>query len=603
MAIQYVNFEIGITKPNDGLLKAELSASQLVESLSDIELNESELVPLIKGNLPVEDLEQIEKSPNPIQAKQERWGKRLYRAIFYAPSKQWKYEDILPGDTLHHRLGQALKIQQGSQSGLRLVFRMAEDALPNVPLELLCCRHDMISGSSGDFLVIDPSTPIVRAPLPLGSFTNVKISTPLRLLVVVCRTRLSPDFKPEEHKKELQSRFSALENLAVDYIGTPGDPKATWDIIRTRLDGTEVPDLDGFPDYYSIFHFIGHGQFDKESLSPQGYIILEGNNKISTTPVAGYELAEAIKHALNTKVGVKLVILQSCETAANPMNEFRGVAQQLMGTVPGIIAMQYEVTPESMAKFFGLFYDHWLYKRQPLEMALTNARVQLRQDFLHNKGQESTDWLAPVIFLKSEIEVVWGAPVLSPQQRKEADKLRYKIEGQEETINVIEMQLKVKPPPDKEKALVAAKEFILKSKQENENKLGRILGTYIDLSDAVVAPEDDEVSIRVRLLSHKHKPTSVTFIVKFDSAHLQFNRIESEVNSTFKRVEGTEQVKIAIKGVEGEIRSVGEGEIATLLFRIKHPAETTKLSVDSVHINVGEKWVSQQSSPGLIIVS
>jgi hypothetical protein len=607
MSIQYKNFEIGISRLSDDLLRAQLSAGRSAAALDHIELNNAELSLLSQGELPAEDHKLIEvrasSEKEQHKLRQERLGKRLYKAIFCAPSKQWKDEDILPGDTLHLRLAEARKATEESRTGLRLVFRISEEALPNMPVELLCCRHGMGIGSTGEFLAVDPSTPIVRAPPPLGGFGRVKIGFPLRLLVVLCRTSLSPDFVPEDQKEDLEDMLGDLDHLAVDYVGTEGDPKATWDVVRTRLNGTEVPKREGFPDYYSIFHFIGHGEFRADLHPPQGFVILEDDGE--DHPVPGYELANAIRVARNTKVGVTMVILQSCETAATSLNEFRGVAQQLIETVPCVVAMQYSVTAETVARFVGLLYEHWLRKRQPLELAVTSARNQLRQDFLHEKDQDPRDWVAPVLFQKSEIEVVWNAPELPPEKRKEAERLRIQIEGDEEKIRELERKLQLSLKPEIEQKLETAKGYLEDQKKSREDELGQLLGTYLDLGDVVAALGDEGVSVPVHLHSHAHSPTSVTFVVKFDSTQVEFKDVEEKPGNlaAASSKEGANQRKIVIKGVEGEIKRGGKGEIATLLFGLKPLAETTKLTAEKVRINEGEKWVSQQSSPGWVIVS
>jgi hypothetical protein len=582
--LEYKNFDIEIQK-GPKLLSARLRDNDYTRALGGVSFDVSEIQKLMK----------LTQSAQLADTAHYRLGKNIYKSIFHASSQSWADEDVLPGDTLHLRLAVAQAVSQNKDQRLRLIFRTNADSMPDTPIEFLCYRYS--ESPLGVFLALDPQLSVVRMPLTDTSFGKTKIPFPLRILVVMSRAKLEEDFDLEREKRLLQNKFEGLDYLAVDFMGTEGDPESSWAEVKDRIAGVGIPDRAGFSKFYSIFHFIGHGKFVQGPRKSQGYIYLKDG------PVAGYTLEGAFSRQGN----VKMVILQSCETAStDDFNAFHGVAQQLVsGKVPCVLGMQYKISAEAAHRFVSLLYEGWLVKRLPLEEAITQARVALFEAYRNDAGVEATAWAAPVVFLTSEIEVVpREEPVLSPERQARADAKRARIATYEEVLEETEAKLAQPLMPNEKAASEFAKQMFEKKLAQEEEELGQVLGTYVNIGNAYASPgAAGPVPIPLLLHAQGSRPTRLEFNVRFESELVEFKNAESSQGNSVSGKPSHDVARITVQNPGGgEIIRDDKEEIATLFFNLKSAAKSAKLRCGSVRIFEGERWISKEGSPGWVLV-
>ena len=179
---------------------------------------------------------------------------------------------------------------------------------------------------------------------------------------------------------------AALKNLC-------GEKKAelTWTMggtcrdLRKKLEQRFAADTDG----WTIFHFIGHGDFDQDS--GKGILILEEDGGSRGD---AYD-ADYLKSPFTVAGGPQLVVLNACSSAtSNGRDIFSSLAADLIvGGIPAIVAMQFPVS-DSMAIQFAAEFYHELADGKAIDEAMACTRNEL-------KRLKFAEWITPVLYLQS----------------------------------------------------------------------------------------------------------------------------------------------------------------------------------------------------------
>jgi len=295
------------------------------------------------------------------------FGARLFQAIFV-------------GD-VGISLRRSVDLARQQNTNLRIRLHLDETPeLASLPWEYL------YDGTHSRFLVLSEATSIVRyLALPLTA-TPLKVSTPLRLLVVIAdASDVVPRLQVIEERLKLEA---ALRNL-IDHgeVEITCLERATMSALQRALRKTE----------YHLFHFIGHGWFD--AASQRHGLILEndqGRGEMVDT--------DRLAVLLHNHPSLRLAFLNACEGARFAEGQpLAGVAQHLVQQgLPAVIAMQFPVRDRSAITLAQEFYDA-LANRYPVDAALTEARIAI---FGQNSGM---DWGTPVLFMRSSDGNLWQA--------------------------------------------------------------------------------------------------------------------------------------------------------------------------------------------------
>jgi formylglycine-generating enzyme required for sulfatase activity len=306
-----------------------------------------------------------------MEAARELGGK-LFKAVF--------------GDEVRTCFGKSLDEalrQKEIGIGLRMKLRLQEvPELADLPWEFL------YNATRNRFYAQSNQTPIVRYIEMSERVTPIAISLPLQVLVVISSPTGDPSSYPllnvEREKSVLQEALDPLfsrQQVQVKWLEKP----TMHALQRCLRKGT-----------YHVFHFIGHGGFNKQR--EEGGLILEGEQGRSQW--AG---AERLSVLLHDHRCLRLAVLNCCEGALNsPTDPFAGVATSLIWKgIPAVVAMQFEFSDRAAITFSSEFYDA-LAQGFPVDAAVAEARKAIY--FLPN----DLEWGTPVLYMRSPDGVLFN---------------------------------------------------------------------------------------------------------------------------------------------------------------------------------------------------
>ena len=145
----------------------------------------------------------------------------------------------------------SVEAAQKERVELRLRLRLGNDPeIHNQPWEYL---YD----ADGRGFVALSGIPIIRYVELAQPISNLEITPPLQVLVVVSNPKDVPALNVDKEWEALQDAVQELEKK--NLLKLTRLKKPTLEALGTELD------LNKAGNHYHILHFIGHGNFDKES--------------------------------------------------------------------------------------------------------------------------------------------------------------------------------------------------------------------------------------------------------------------------------------------------------------------------------------------------
>ena len=260
----------------------------------------------------------------------------------------------------------------GPGNRLRIRLHLAETPeLANLPWEYL------YHSRRKTFLARSEYFPVVRY-FDLPERETLRVTPPLRVLVMLSNPSGTPSLEVEEEYKRLKNAVKRLEEqnlLAVERLA-----KATLGELQEQLSGGD----------YHIFHFIGHGHFDPAS--KQSFLVLEHDDGrirfVSGVDIGSY---------LSDERTLRLVVLNACEGGRADLSDATsGVAQSLIlqGIIPAVIAMQFEVSDKAGIALASGFYKA-LANNYPVDAAVSAARKAIVAEDC------GVEWGTPVLYLQA----------------------------------------------------------------------------------------------------------------------------------------------------------------------------------------------------------
>jgi hypothetical protein len=225
------------------------------------------------------------------------------------------------------------------------------------------------------FLTLYTETPLVRY-LELSEPDDYRpVKPPFKILVAIACPARYVQLDAAREFQELKDALVELETKRLIQVELLDD--ATGPGLQQRLRQED----------YHVFHFIGHGDVDRES--GEGFLIMEDETHLTMNG-----LGVLLKEELHT---LRLVILNACKGArSSPGDPFNGLAQRLIQEgIPAVIAMQFAISDPAAIDFAGEFYRS-LADGVPVDSALAWARKAI-----YLKGNK-LEWGTPVLFLRSE---------------------------------------------------------------------------------------------------------------------------------------------------------------------------------------------------------
>ncbi|MDN5794979.1 MAG: CHAT domain-containing protein [Intrasporangium sp.] len=262
---------------------------------------------------------------------------------------------------------ESLSIAKGQGRDLRLRLRLEQAPdLEAVPWEYL------YDGQLGRFLTLSRQTPLIRVLDALDVPPAVPVVAPMRILVMVSSPSDLPPLDVEREKQLL--------------LATTGDLVQSGRLeIEIIADATLTALQRALLDPYHIFHFIGHGGFDRDG--EEGVLALEREDGMADH-VAGGRLATLLHDAPY----LQLAVLNACEGArTSGHNAFDGVAQMLVRQgLPAVVAMRTAISDRAALVFSHEFY-YFLSRGLPIDAAICEVRKAMAT------SDQAAEWGTPVL--------------------------------------------------------------------------------------------------------------------------------------------------------------------------------------------------------------
>jgi hypothetical protein len=317
--------------------------------------------------------------------------------------------DCIFGGAVAERFRSSLALARHEGQGLRIRLRLSgAPALTDIPWEL------MFDAANNNYVGLSVNTPIVRQ-LDLATQPDTRQAVgALQVLVMIA----SPaNYPPLDVEREWERINSATQGL-----------QAQGRLVLTRVE----PSLAALQQQlrkgeYHIFHYIGHGGFDRSS--NDGVLVLEDEQKKGHL-VSGQYLGAI----LYDQATIQLALLNSCSGGRTSVTDpFAGVGQSLLQKgIPAVIAMQFEITDEAAITFSHEFYAA-LADGYPVDAAVAEARKMI-----YAKANQ-LEWATPVLYMSTDTGVILHEPI-APRQEKESmqeEKLRQTFKPEPLPANIV----------------------------------------------------------------------------------------------------------------------------------------------------------------------
>ncbi len=287
------------------------------------------------------------------------FGERLFRAFFK--------------DEIGVCLLRSLDDVKRQNAGLRLRLRLADaPELLDLPWEYLYNPTFKRFFCLSDYSSLNRYMDLPQLISPLF------VKPPLRVLVMVSAPFDAPELNVEQEWANLKTALHELENRGLFVIDRL--QAATLQALRTQLRKAE----------YHVFHFIGHGSFDKSAR--KGSILLEDEHR------RRHEItSEHLADVLHNEPTLRLVILNACEGGRTSRSDpFAGAAQKIVQQgIPAVIAMQFAVTDSAAIAFSEVFYGK-IAKGLSLDESLAETRQALYD------RHHQMEWATPVLYMRAK---------------------------------------------------------------------------------------------------------------------------------------------------------------------------------------------------------
>ena len=253
----------------------------------------------------------------------------------------------------------------GADVRLRLDLEGAPDLQP-VPWEYL------YSSTLGRFLTLSNQPPIVRQVKAFGVPAPVIVTPPLRVLVMISSPSGVPELAVDRERQLLEATTKDLVDAGL--------------LELVILDDATLPALQrALLDPLHVFHFIGHGGFDREL--DQGVLVLEKEDGTAHR-VTGDRLGTLLHDARD----LQLAVLNACEGArSSGRDAFSGVGQALVRQgLPAVVAMQTEISDRA-----ALVFSHELYSYLTRGLGIDTAICEVRKAMA--TSDEASEWGTAVL--------------------------------------------------------------------------------------------------------------------------------------------------------------------------------------------------------------
>ena len=281
------------------------------------------------------------------------------------------FDTLFTGDIRSlYDVSRRMSIKEGQ--GLRLKLRIEAPELAALPWEFL------YDSRLGEFVCLSRHTPIVRYIEVAQPVYPLTVSPPLRILGMLASPSDLMALDVEREQLRLERAIAGLQSLGLVSL--------TW------LEGQTWRDLQQAmrAGPWHIFHFIGHGRYDRNS--DEGLVYLADESGLTRTLSA-----TQLGRLLADHQSLRLVLLNACEGGrASERDIFSSAATILVRRgIPAVVAMQRELTDDAAIEFTRAFYEA-LSDGLAVDAAVAEARKAM--SFAVNN---TVEWGVPVLYMRA----------------------------------------------------------------------------------------------------------------------------------------------------------------------------------------------------------
>jgi hypothetical protein len=330
-------------------------------------------------------------------------GEALAAALL--PSSIW--------NALNNKITQAA----GVKEGVRVRLMLSGSELNNWPWEFIVFNRAGGEIKASDFLALMPNVSLVRhkaASLPAWS-TTARI--PVRVLVVVASPSGWPKLEVAKERDIIMEALAGCGQLAVESVEHAR---------RSQLPHKTNP--------VHLFHFAGHGKFEKEELSPVPGALAGKSSIILEDEYGDGDPLDAELLALQLRdAGVRVAVLGACLTAQrDDVNGWSSAAEALLkAEVGAVVAMQFPVFDKSARLFAERFYGA-LSVGLSIDEAVTAGRVAVAA------SDDPRGWATPVLHLRSPDGIIFPEFQANPGLAKQRETVRSNISNIRMKFGILE---------------------------------------------------------------------------------------------------------------------------------------------------------------------
>jgi hypothetical protein len=261
-----------------------------------------------------------------------------------------------------------------SDQGLRLRLRLPP-MLAALPWEYMYVERAGGGDGMDGFLALDPRVAIIRHEALAVSPTLEPLKGDIKIVVALASAPGLDTLDLKQEQKDLEEAFSGQAGIKPVFLSD-----ATLDELQAA-----IPDS-------GVFHFAGHGAFDRKMSDLPGIYTGEGALALFD------RMAPAEQLGINLRGnGVRLAVLGGCLTGRREgISVWSGIAPALVkAEIPAVVGNQYKITDQCAIAFNRQFYRA-LVGGLPIERAVSAGRIAA-----YNADKTNRDWGVPVLYLRA----------------------------------------------------------------------------------------------------------------------------------------------------------------------------------------------------------
>ena len=346
----------------------------------------------------------VEGVPSEYDAREKRkrlkdWERRALDWPDVIQLGAWLGTVLFPGP-VRDLLVRSLDLVRAGEKGLR-VRLLLEGALHNVPWEYVLLNRGGGEATMTDFLGLMPNVSIVRHQAATLPAWEVEAELPARIVVALASPAGYASLDLDSERRAIERALGDNPHVEATYVTEATPETLLSDVARAHL-----------------FHFAGHGDFERRmgaqpgTVEGEGVIILDDGYG-DPAPLNAGQLALQLRRA-----GVRAAVLGACRSGRRgDVNVWSSVATALLKAELGaVVGMQYTIRDESAIAFAGEFYRA-LVAGLPVDEAVTNGRLAIARDDVRG-------WGVPVLYLRAPDGVIFPEHTADLTLEEARDQLR-----------------------------------------------------------------------------------------------------------------------------------------------------------------------------------